>query len=309
MQCANVVEHCVLQFPMNHVATLALVVTVVIPRAIATDRNAPGPAMSGAQSISLRTIVASREPVRKDELKTASSIATRPRTQLLSRSGAPVDLDGLTVQAFIDRWSQSARTGNAKAAYRIYQAEALCARAAENERSLRDDASLGEGAERESIEAHTKALEELCIGTSPAEADERLQFLTQAARSGDANAQIDFFMEGPYGKPYELQADDPDPNVIAWKVQSLDFLKQAAMQNHRDALEFLSMAYFNGLLVREDLEASLTYEIALARASNKDPDLALLAAQLIRQLPESSVARARVAGETLYRQCCSNRGP
>lgn len=232
------------------------------------------------------------------DTQTRSGTAIQAQAEL----STPVDLDGLTVRGFIDRWSSAARTGDAHAAYRLYEAETLCARASENERMLRsrslssdDDASNGD-------------LQALCDGVSPKEVEERLVFLTQAARSGNAQAQLDFYEEGPLGKRDDLQADDPDPNVGAWKVQAIAFLKQAAMQNNSDALETLAVAYFNGTVVPQDLETSLTYEIAFARANHKDPELALLATQLIAQLPEAVVARARTAGEALYRRCCSDRG-
>lgn len=293
---------------MRLVAYIAVAITAVIVGVSALDRNArlsPRPEPHAA-----RATIGAPDVETTDEWQSQSPVATRAQPELSTLGGVPVDLDGLSVRAFIDRWSPAARTGDANAAYRLYEAEALCARASRNERALRNGDAPTEGsAERKAIEADTTTLEAVCAGTSPAEADERLQFLTQAARSGNANAQIDYFIEGPYGRPYDVQAEERDPNVVAWKVQAIEFLKQAAMQNNRDALEYLAMAYFKGIVVPEDLETSLTYEIALARASNKDPNLALLATQLVKQLPEASVTRARVKGEALYRQCCSNLRP
>lgn len=287
---------------------IAVVVAVwaAIAIAAAIDRAEPDPEARAAQTAVSVTSHSTRESFSAQEPQTASAIEKPARANPPRASDEPVELDGLAVRAFVDRWSQAARTGDARAAYRVYQAESYCASADENERLLRGPSNPPADETRKSIATSTR-LRELCVAVNPAEVDERLHFLWLAARSGNANAQIDFYKEGPYGKPYELRADDPDPNVIAWKAQAIDFLKQAAMQNNRDALEFLSIAYFNGTVVPQDFEASLTYDIALARANGKDPDLALLATQLIRQLPETSVARARNAGVALYRQCCSDR--
>lgn len=286
----------------------AIAIAAAIDRA---DPDATVLAVPRARSVASE---ATRDPSIAQESQPAAANAMPVRTDLPRTADAPAELDGLAVRAFVDRWSQAARTGDTRAAYRVYQAEALCARADEDERLVREServlrvpSSPRDDEAKASIAAGARTLRNLCDAVSPAEVDERLHFLLVAAQSGLADAQIDFYFEGPYGKPYELSAEDPDPNVIAWKARAIDFLKQAAMQNNRDALEFLSLAYFNGVVVPQDFETALTYDIALARANHKDPELALLATQLIRQLPESSVARARTAGEALYRQCCSDR--
>ncbi|MGI9024499.1 MAG: hypothetical protein ACR2GP_02780, partial [Burkholderiaceae bacterium] len=279
-------------------------VSSAIAIAVAIDSTEPDANALGARTARSIASQSTLDTSGTREPQPASAIETPVPTDPLRISDAPAELDGLPVRAFVDRWSHAARTGDTRAAYRVYQAEAYCARTEENERLLRGPSIPREDEARASIAAWARSLRNLCDGVSPAEVDERLHFLLVAAQSGIADAQIDFFIEGPYGKPYELRAEDPDPNVIAWKARAVDFLKQAAMQNNRDALEFLSLAYFNGVVVPQDFETSLTYDIALARANHKDPDLALLATQLIKQLPESSVARARTAGEALYRQCC-----
>ncbi len=295
---------------------IAVFVAVSTAVAIASAIDSARPDANALAARTTRSVTAqsTRDSSGAQEPQPASSIATLVRTDALRAGDAPAELDGLAVRAFVDRWSHAARTGDTRAAYRVYQAEALCARADENERLVRENERLLRGPSsprddeaRASIAAWARSLRNLCDAVSPAEVDERLHFLLVAAQSGIANAQVDFYIEGPYGKPYELRAEDPDPNVIAWKARAIDFLKQAAMQDNRDALEILSLAYFNGVVVPQDFETSLTYDIALARANHKDPDLALLATQLIKQLPESSVARARTAGEALYRQCCSDR--
>ncbi len=281
--------------------------SVAITIAVVIDRSESDPKTRTAQIVVSTPRYPPRESFLAQDLQTASAIEKPARLKPPRASDAPVELDGLPVRAFVDRWSHAARTGDPRAAYRVYQAEAFCARADENERSLRGPLTATSDEMRGSIATRTRTLRELCVAVSPAEVDERLHFLLLAARSGNANAQVDFYIEGPYGKPYDLQADDPDPNVIAWKNQAIDFLTQAAMQNNRDALEFLGVAYFNGIVAPQNLEASLAYDIALARANHTDPDLSLLATQLIKQLPESSVSRARTAGEAFFRQCCSDQ--
>jgi hypothetical protein len=284
------------------VPVIAVIVAAALLHRNGAESPRPEPRQAPATTLALPAAAATYES------RAQPAVVIPPRAELFSASGAPVDLDGLTVRGFIDRWSRAARIGDADAAYRVYEAEALCARAAENEQMLRTQSLAPDDGLREAIEASNETLAALCNGVSPAEIAERLVFLTQAARSGNAHAQLDFYAEGPSGRLYEWRADERDPNVGTWKSQAIAFLKQAAMQNNRDALEALAVAYFNGVVVPQDFETSLTYEIALARASHKDPELALLATQLIERLPESVVARARDAGEALYQQCCSDRG-
>lgn len=294
-------------YGMRLIACIAVGIAAAVGSVAALDRRAPESPRPEPPRVT-RATIAAPETAATREPQTQSGIRSPPQAEPSRPGGAPVDLGGLTVRGFIDRWSPAARTGDAHAAYRLYEAEALCARAAENERMLRSRSlSQGDGL-RESIEASTEDLQALCDGVSPKEVEERLVFLTQAALSGNVQAQLDFYVEGPLGRHDELRADDPDPNVGTWKSQAIAFLKQAAMQNNRDALEALAVAYFNGIVVPQDFETSLTYEIALARASHKDPELALLATQLTAQLPAAVVARARTAGEALYQQCCSERG-
>jgi hypothetical protein len=71
-------------------------------------------------------------PAAPAPIATASSESSvLPRAQaiptLSTTFGRPVDTDGLLAAAFIQKMSPQARRGDAAAAYRVYQVEAMCA--------------------------------------------------------------------------------------------------------------------------------------------------------------------------------------
>jgi hypothetical protein len=50
------------------------------------------------------------------------------------------------------------------------------------------------------------------------------------ADAGSRDAQVDFYMEGPGGKPVDLEARADDLEVQQWKQQAISYLRQAGAQ-------------------------------------------------------------------------------
>lgn len=173
---------------------------------------------------------------------------------LQGRNGRAIDFEGLDAAAYIARWSNQARHGDVAAAYKVYQAAGVCA-------------ALNEPLPEFTAEAdHTEAMAErarvgkLCSGVSQAQIDERMQYLALAARAGNIDAQVDFFMEGPNGKP-DGQVTDAAA-IQQWKSDSLAYLKSASQQGDAFATGLLATAYDAGQIVDPDARQSLAYAVA-----------------------------------------------
>jgi hypothetical protein len=185
-----------------------------------------------------------------------------PAVPIYGRNGRTLDFGGKDAAAYIDARAAAARTGDVHAAYEVYQAASACAAAGE---PLPDflDPKEGEAAARE--RAHVRAL---CARVSPAQLQERMRFLTRAADAGERDAQVDFFMEGPGGKPL-AEADQADPQVQQWQQQALTYLKDAGAQCDQFALGLLSNAYDAGQLGARDPALAMAYQIASNAARAK----------------------------------------
>lgn len=172
------------------------------------------------------------------------------------RNGRPVDLAGEDAAAYIAERAARARTGDLKAAYEAYQAASGCAAAEEPLSEFFNEAEGREAArERE-------RMRRLCAKVSPAQIQERMRFLSQAADAGNHDARIDFYMEGPGGRTVDLQTHADDPEVREWKQQAIAYLQQAGAQCDQFALGLLSNVYDAGQLVPRDPASSMMYTIA-----------------------------------------------
>jgi hypothetical protein len=182
--------------------------------------------------------------------------AAAPAKKFYGRNGRPVDFAGKDVAAYIAERAARARTGDLKAAYEAYQAASGCAAAEEPLPEFFNEAEGREAArERE-------RMRKLCANVSPAQIQERMRFLGQAADAGNRDAQIDFYMEGPGGRTVDLQARADDPEVRQWKQQAIGYLQQAGAQCDQFALGLLSNVYDAGQLVPRDPASSMAYTIA-----------------------------------------------
>jgi TPR repeat protein len=181
------------------------------------------------------------------------------------------DLQGLTALQFIQKYSQDARRGDAYAAYRVYQAEALCA-------GISDAKGLSEtfSHSKYRAQAYSDNLTDLvrtCDGVTPALTDERRQFLAQAATGGVPDALTDFYVEGP-------GVSKDDPAYFQWGQQTVGFLQQASLNGNRMALIYLSNLYEDGTYVAKDPEKALSYAVAYAELRTGTPEVNPLVRQL-----------------------------
>lgn len=220
---------------------------------------------------------------------------------LYGRNGRRVDFEGMTALEYITKWSGQARAGDMAAAYRIYQAESVCAN--------NDDpvADYDNAIEREQFLNERKTLKKLCEGVSPAQVQERLHFLALAARSGKVDAQIDFFMEGPYGRALDLSENRDDPLVQKWKDDALGGLKSAAAHGEPFAFGLLSMSYNSGELGPRDLKLSLAYKEAEAEVRNTPLSEAQMRRKFGAQMSDADFESALQLGKQIVLDCCKNK--
>lgn len=222
-------------------------------------------------------------------------------TLVNGRNGRGVDLGGKTVAAYVGERIARARSGDAQAAYEVYQAESICAANQDPVAEYQDPA------EREIFLRERENLVKLCIGVSPAQVQERLGFLNTAARAGHLKAQIDFFTEGPYGHEYDMEAGATDPIVIKWKDDALSYLKQAGNQCDHFALATLSNVYDAGSLTGRDVRTSMAYAIAAAVPRKKVLTEEQLRSRFGDELNAADFDSARQLGAGLAAQACPNQ--
>jgi hypothetical protein len=224
------------------------------------------------------------------------SMFDAPPSLLFARNGRIVDLHGLSAADYIAQWSTRARTGDMEAAYQVFQAADICAEASEPLPQMHADsdkqASLKERAE----------LEQLCKNVTPAQVAERMNFLAAAARAGNHDAQIDFYMEGPNGR--QPQAGDDDTATAQWKQQSLAYLQAAASGGDSFSLGLLANAYDAGLLTPPDAKMSLAYTVADMMARNVSATPSILRNRFGSQLSDADFNAGMQMGAQIAAQCC-----
>jgi hypothetical protein len=216
------------------------------------------------------------------------------------RNGRAIDFDGLDAASYIAQWSSLARTGDVSAAYKVYQAADVCA---DNDEALPD---FQAESQRVQFLNDRAALEKLCAGVTPAQVQERMVFLTLAARAGNADAQIDYFMEGPYGRPANLADSADDPAVMKWKEDAVAYLKAASGQGQTFALALLSSAYDVGDLVPQDAKMSLAYAVADAAARNVTVSPTQLRNRFGPQMSDEDYINSLQLGIQIASDCCKH---
>jgi hypothetical protein len=221
-----------------------------------------------------------------------------PRSPLYGRNGRAVDLHGEDVATYIARRNAAARTGDMRAAYEIYQAASVCAAAAD------PLPEFAVAADRAQAEAERRHVQTLCAGVSAVQLQERMAFLVRAADAGNRDARIDFFMEGPMGRPADLDAQADDPQVRAWKQQALGYLQQAGTQCDHFALSLLANAYDLGQMVPRDPRMTMAYAIAAAAARHVALTEEQLRARFGDEVTGADFAAALQAGSALAREDC-----
>lgn len=131
-----------------------------------------------------------------------------------------------------------------------------------------------------------------------------MHFLADAARAGNAKARIDFYMEGPYGRPINLAANRDDPTVQQWKEEAVTNLKAAAGTGEPFALALLSQAYYAGELVPRDAGMALAYTVAEATARNVDLSQTQLHRRFGAQMSDTDFQNAVQLGMQIALECC-----
>lgn len=173
------------------------------------------------------------------------------------RNGRELDFEGLTAAQYVDKHAVAARRGDANAAYEVYKAESVCAVGSEAVPLF----SLPE----QSVQfmQERQALATLCAQVSPAQIQERLSFLSQAARSGLREAQIDFYIEGPYGRSLDNINSD-DPILKAWQEEARRHLGAAVTQCDPYAMGLLANAWDAGDFGERNVGLAASFSVAEA---------------------------------------------
>lgn len=224
--------------------------------------------------------------------------AHEPGATVFGRNGRAIDLGGLNVARYIASRVGAARSGDAKAAYEVYQAESICA--------ANDDpvADYHDPAEKAQFLREREGLVKLCAGLSPAQVQERLGFLGTAARAGQVAAQVDFYMEGPYGRQFDMAQNADDPTVRQWKQDALGYLLQAGGKCDHFALALLSTVYDAGQITQRDPRTAIAYRVAAAVPRKKAVNEEQLRSEFGDQLSPADFAAALQLGAQMARQAC-----
>lgn len=224
--------------------------------------------------------------------------ASTDMPQVYGHNGHPVDFEGLTAAQYVARWSALARSGNPEAAYKTYLAESVCA--GNDEQAAKFDSSE----EQEEFLRERDDLRKMCSGVTPAQVQERLHFLAIAARSGNARAQVDFYMEGPEGQAAAEPEDRNDPLLQQWKDDAFANLQAAASQGELRALALLAQTYSSGELTSRDMKMALAYTVADATARNADLSQSQLQKQFGTQMSATDFQSALQSGVQIAHDCC-----
>jgi hypothetical protein len=214
------------------------------------------------------------------------------------RNGRAIDFGGGDAAQYIAARIGAARTGDMRAAYEVYQAASACAAVDDPLPEFADDN------DRIAVQQERQRTRKLCANVSPVQMQERMSFLAKAADSGNRAAQIDFFMEGPGGKPTDIAANPDDPQVQQWKMDAMRYLQQAGNECDHFALSLLANAYDTGQLVPHDGRMTLAYSMAAAAARKKAMTPEQLRSRFGDELSEADFATAVQMGARLTQQAC-----
>ncbi|AIY40525.1 hypothetical protein LT85_1367 [Collimonas arenae] len=231
----------------------------------------------------------------------AALVSHLPPDPVYGRNGRQIDLGGLKAVDYIAKWNSLARAGDKNAAYNVYQATSLCAN---NDEPVPDYNSAAELAQ---FLTERKKIAAVCEGVNAAQLQERLSFLALAARAGKVEAQIDYFIEGPYGRTIDLEKSADDPVVQQWKAEAVTQLKAAAGQGEPFALALLAQVYEAGELLPRDAKLSLAYKVAEADARNSVLSVEQLRRNVGTQMSDADFANALQTGKQIANACCKSR--
>ncbi|MES2113793.1 MAG: hypothetical protein V4578_01510 [Pseudomonadota bacterium] len=214
------------------------------------------------------------------------------------RHGRAIDFGGLTVAQYIAPRIAAARMGDMKAAYAVYQAIAVCAALDEAAADYQEPSQLAQ------FQREREEQQRLCATISPAQVQERMQFLSSAARAGIRDAQIDFYMEGPGGKPVQQNDGASDPLLAQWQADALTFLKSAGAQCDPFALGLLSNAYDAGDLAARTPRLAVAYGVAAAAARHVGLNRQQLLNRFGDQVSDAELDEGMRLGAQLAQESC-----
>jgi hypothetical protein len=283
------------------IAILAAAAGLAAVLALRTEAVSEAPAAAGAPAAATAPAKGSWMDPRMlatRASKSAEDFVVAPASVFYGRNGRPVDFGGKDAAAYIAEHAARARTGDLKAAYEAYQAASGCAAAEDPLPEFFSEAEAGAAArEREHMR-------KLCVNVTPAQLQERMRFLGQLADAGSRDAQVDFYMEGPGGKPVDLEARADDLEVQQWKQQAISYLRQAGAQCDQFALGLLSNAYDAGQVVARDPGSSMMYAIASNEARRHPLTEQQLRERFGEELAPAAFDAARQAGARLAASSC-----
>ena len=212
-----------------------------LPTQASTPSAIPAPAGSATGKLS-----AARPPLTTP----AATVGASPNTASMA-TRAPLPAPGASLAQNFDTLAQRARSGDAKAALRLYRDLSSCERFARARLSLPwlqrriDDPDVGERrrarAERRLVQfSKIGCLEQQqCGGLKPAQLADPTQWLVQAAVSGDADARI-AFASGNFLADGQLDALGYLP---VYRAQALAMLEQGLAAGHPAALRLAAFGY------------------------------------------------------------------
>lgn len=217
---------------------------------------------------------------------------------IYSRGGKAVDFNGKNAAQYIDQWAAAARRGDKDAAYKVYQAESVCAT---NDEPM---ANYQTEEDRKEFLNEREAIRKICNGVSPVQVQERMHFLELAARGGNNQAKIDFYMEGPGGRTDNGVLSRNDPAFKQWREDAVGYLKSAANQGDPFAMGLLSTIYGGETLGMRDTKLAMAYSIAEATARGRQLTDDQLKRRFGKQMSGSDFAAAMQMGTQISSDCC-----
>lgn len=180
--------------------------------------------------------------------------------------------------------------GEPTAAYEVYAALALCS----------DTQPTVAGESNSPTEEEARELvrmRRLCADVSPAQVQERMQFLAAAARQGVREALIAFYAEGPYGRDVDPDLLLHDAVAREWRAAALRYLQQAAAQCEPRAYRLLATQYETGELAPANARLALVYSAAEAQALGRPTNMDHLRRRYGGRLKAEDIQAAQREGQ------------
>ena len=235
----------------------------------------------------------------------ASVSSRRPR--------AIVALGTESVAHALDRLGALARSGDAQAAFDVYEMADFCAIPSDVYRSTLRSLPMEVFTEvRATLESDAEDQIRICSGTTPAQLEPRLAYLQIAADRAVPGAAERLLEAGLPGQP--AYNDPNDPIVKEWVQNAVELVRRDAVGGDLDALLLLASLYRSGDLVARNSAEALVYQLAaeelMAAQSQKFTRAELELEQKFTDRHDAAVSidesnAAKSAALDLVARCCS----